>query len=274
MKNIRACFFDLDGTLLRTDHTISPAVIRAVRRLEEEGVAPVIATGRSYEALLPAKETLGIHSPVICYNGSMIVNGRDSSVMSEHILPEEEARRIIDIARREDYFILAYRKGKLLYEKERPEAAAYRNRIGIPGKVVNFDSFEELNLTKCLFIADHEKLKPVLAEIENLYGSDVNAFFSDPLFLEVVNKGVDKGRAVTEVMALLGGTVDQAMAMGDGYNDLPMLQAARWGVVMENGLPDLKALFPPERTAGHCDDDGAARYLADYFGWTDFSFGE
>lgn len=264
----KACFFDIDGTLVRSDHTVSPAVIKAVRRLEAEGIAPVIATGRSYEALLPIKEALGIGSPVICYNGAMIVDGRDGSVMAHHTLPDEAAREIIAMAREKDYHILAYRGGELIYERERAESREYYRRIGLKGKLVDFDRLKPpLSFTKCLIIGDHGKLEPLLARILDEQGEGVNAFFSDPRFIEIVPRGVDKGGAVREVMALLGGTVDQAMAMGDGFNDLPMLKAARWGVVMANALPELRTQFPPERIAPPCDEDGVARYLSDLFGW-------
>lgn len=267
MKRIKACFFDIDGTLVRTDHTISRPVIDAVQRLEQEGVAPIIATGRSYEALLPVKETLGIHSPLICYNGAMIVDGSDGTVLKHHTLPEKEARAVIAIARKLDYHILAYRSGELIYEKERPEAEEYYNRIKLPGKIVNFDEIDELKLTKCLMIADHEKLLPVKKEIMEKHSEKLNAFNSDPRFLEIVPAGIDKAGAVREVMNLLGGTVEESMAMGDGFNDLPMLEAVHWGVVMANALPALREKFPPERTAPHCDKDGVATYLADFFKW-------
>ncbi len=271
MNRILACFLDIDGTLVRTDHTLSPAVIKAVKRLEEEGVAPVIATGRSYEALLPIKNELNLHSPVICYNGAMIVDGRDGSVMARHDLPDNEARRVIDLARERDLHILAYREGKLIYEKERPEAQEYAARIKISGEVTDFDSLTSWNFTKCLIIADHETLLPLKEEIEKRCGEGINVFFSDPRFLEIVHRNVDKGRAVQEVMKLLGGTTEEAMAVGDGFNDLPMLETARWGVVMANALPTLREKFPPERTAGPVDEDGLALYLADFFQWDDFS---
>jgi len=267
MKNIKACFFDIDGTLVRSDHTISQVVVNAVQRLEQEGVAPVIATGRSYEALLPVKERLGIHSPVICYNGAMIVDGNTDSIMTHHTIPDDSAREIIQKSRDLDFHILAYRNGKLIYEKERPESKEYNDRIKLNGTVVNFDEMENLSLTKCLIIANHEKLEPVKDMILDTHSEKLNAFFSDPRFLEIVPKGIDKGKAVAEVMGLLGGTIEQAMAMGDGFNDLPMLEAAQWGVVMENALPELKDMFPPERIAKHCDDDGVAKYLSDFFKW-------
>ena len=271
MKNILACFLDIDGTLVRTDHSLSPAVANAVGRLEKEGVAPIIATGRSYEALLPIKKKLNLRSPVICYNGAMIVDGRDGSVMARHDLPDPEARQVVDLARKEGVHILAYREGKLIYEKERSESEEYRKRIKITGEAVDFDSFLTWGFTKCLIIADHGKLLSLQKKIRELCGDRINVFFSDPRFLEIVHRDVDKGRAVAEVMKLLGGTTGQAMAMGDGFNDLPMLEAAGWGVVMANALPALREMFPPERTAPHVDEDGAARYLASFFGWDDFA---
>lgn len=267
MKDYKACFFDIDGTLVRTDHSISRDVIDAVQRLEKEGVAPVIATGRSYEALLPIKEKLSIKSPVICYNGGMIVDGKDGTIMKHHVLPEKEARKIIEIARELDFHLIAYRKGQLIYEKNRPETREYNNRIRIEGKIVNFDEIESLELTKFLMLTDHEKLIPVKDKILSDMGDSINAFFSDPRFLEIVPFGVDKGKAVEEVMSLLGGTIEQSIAMGDGFNDLPMLQAAGWGVVMSNALPSLKEMFPPERIAPHCDEDGVVTYLSKFFAW-------
>lgn len=267
MKDFKACFFDIDGTLVKSDHTISQGVIKAVQRLEKEGIAPVIATGRSYEALLPIKDKLGIHSPVICYNGGMIVDGKSGTVMKHHIIPDPEAREIIKIARELDFHLLAYRNGQLIYEADRAETNEYNNRIKIEGKIVNYDDFDQLNLTKFIMLTDHEKLEPVREEILKKFGDSINAFFSDPRFLEIVPYGVDKGKAVEEVMKLLGGTVEQSMAMGDGFNDLPMLKASGWGVVMENALPSLKELFPPERIAPHCDRDGVVTYLSDFFEW-------
>jgi len=267
MNGIKACFFDIDGTLLRTDHTISQSVIEAVQRLEKEGVAPVIATGRSYEALLPIKESLGIHSPVICYNGAMIVDGKDGSVLKHHILPDREAKIIINMARDLDYHLLAYRRGELIFERSRVEADEYYNRILLEGRIVNFDDLDELDLTKCLIIGDHENLVPLKDEILKLYGDKLNAFFSDPRFLEIVPAGIDKAEGVREIMDILGEPMEKTMAMGDGYNDLSMLEAVHWGVVMDNALPSLKEKFPPERIAPHCDKDGVAAYLTDFFKW-------
>lgn len=264
--NIKACFFDIDGTIVRSDHTISQRVISTVQRLEQEGVVPVLATGRSYEALLPIKETLAIQSPVICYNGAMIVDGKDGSTISHHTLNPHVVKKIIDLARDDDFHILAYQRGELIYERERSEAREYFNRIKLPGRVVDFDKITP-EFTKSLIIGDHKDLIPLLDKIKRLYGEYVNAFFSDPRFIEIVPQGIDKGRAVAEVMKLLGGTTEEAMAMGDGYNDLPMLNAAHWGVIMENALPELRNQFPPERVAPPCDEDGVVTYLSGLFGW-------
>lgn len=267
MKDMKACFFDIDGTLVKSDHTISEAVVDAVQRLEQEGVSPVIATGRSYEALIPIKERLGIQSPVICYNGGMIVNGKDDSIMTHHIIPEKASREIIEKARKLDFHLLAYRKGKLIYEKDRAETLEYSNRIKIDGEIVNYDKIENLELTKFIMLADHNKLELVRKELLRESGKSINAFFSDPRFLEIVPFGIDKGKAVEEVIKLLGITGDQTMAMGDGFNDLPMLQSVNWGIVMSNALPELRKMFPPERTAPHCDQDGVATYLKEFFNW-------
>ena len=66
--------FDLDGTVLRRDLTITEATVDAVRALRERGVRLVVATGRRFEGTREHAERLGFEdeSPVICSSGSMV----------------------------------------------------------------------------------------------------------------------------------------------------------------------------------------------------------
>ena len=72
VMNVKLFVTDLDGTLLPEGGRVSKANIKAVHDMESVGVKVVLATGRMYKAALPIAEQLGVHVPIIAYNGALI----------------------------------------------------------------------------------------------------------------------------------------------------------------------------------------------------------
>lgn len=89
--------------------------------------------------------------------------------------------------------------------------------------------------------------------------------FSLPFILDVTPPGIDKGSAVRDVLAYLNLTPDDAIAFGDGMNDLPMLTAVRHGYVMANAPDLVKAAVPGLEVVGTNEDDGVATKLVELF---------
>lgn len=90
-------------------------------------------------------------------------------------------------------------------------------------------------------------------------GSRFSVYRSEPFFLEILPKGIDKAASLERLLAHIGMTREQMIACGDGYNDLTMIQYAGLGVAMEN------AVLPVRKAADFItysnNDDGVAHVV-------------
>ncbi len=259
MKRPDALFLDIDGTILRSDHSLSPRVYDAITALRKAGTVVCLATGRSWEAVKPLYDQLGLDGPTVCYNGGFLVGGADGELLEEIDLDEGVGRRAIALAREKNMEIVAFRHAQLVYEAEGPFIRGYHTRTGLKGNLVDFDAYDRLEFTKAIIISEHEKLLPVKSLLESEFGPEVMSItFSAPTFLEMMGGGVDKGRGLRDVCRLTGIDVAGSVAMGDGWNDLALLEAAGDAWVMGSASDDLKARFPENRRALDSDADGAA----------------
>ena len=119
-----------------------------------------------------------------------------------------------------------------------------------------------LEFTKCICIAEPENLKPLKEFLENKFPEDhLSCTYSDRRFLEIMGGGVDKGRGLLEVCRIHNIDPRRTVAMGDGWNDIRLLEAAGDAWVMGGAPEDLKAHFPARRIAPDSDEDGVARVI-------------
>ena len=149
-----ALFLDIDGTILKADHSMSSRVADAVESLRAAGTLICLATGRSWEALKPLYDKLELMGPTICYNGAMIVEGPDGRVVFEQDLDEEVGRAAIAQARVLNLEMVGYRHSKLIYEHKGPEVEAYVGRVKIPSGIVDFQELEKLEFTKTIIFSE------------------------------------------------------------------------------------------------------------------------
>ncbi len=254
-----ALFLDIDGTILKSDHSLSPRVARAISSLREAGTLVCLATGRSWESLKPLYDTLGLNGPTVCYNGAMVVEGRDGVVVYEADMDETAGRAAIAEARASNLEMVAFRHTNLIYERRGPEVDAYQIRTRLQGSVVNFDSLDKLEFTKAIIISDPERLEPVKQRLNSHFAIDIlSSTYSDSRFLELMGGGVDKGRGLVEVCRIHGIDISRSVAMGDGWNDLALLEAAGDAWVMGSAPDGLKAKLTGDRIALSSDEEGAA----------------
>ncbi len=259
LKKIKLVALDMDGTLLTDEKKISPVTKDCLSALTQMGIYVVIITGRSYEALKPYKEELGLETPVICYNGSQIVDGKTGRIMKDYTLPDKSSRYIIDFARKNDIHVQGYKEGVLYFEERRPESEMYESHVNLKGRIVNFDSMDPLDFTKMMYVGDHENLRKAMEKVEAGIGDTTSIMFSNTEFLEFMRKGVSKGEALHMLLSDMNIAPEEVIAFGDGDNDVPLIQAAGTGVAMGNASPAVKEAA--DITAPSNNDDGIAVVL-------------
>ena len=260
LDKIKLVAVDMDGTLLDDEKNISRRTKECLGQLIRRGIDVVIITGRSYEALKPYKDELGLETPVICYNGSQTVDGKTGKILRDEVLPDESSRYIIELARREDIHVQAYKNGTLYFERRRPESDHYESHVNLKGEIVDFDSMNPLNFTKMMYVGSHERLAGVMRKVEADIGDKTSVMFSNVEFLEFMKKGISKGEALNLLLSDMGIDPADTIAFGDGDNDVSLLEAAGIGVAMGNASEAVKAAA--DFVTDSNNEDGIARFLS------------
>lgn len=247
---MRLAAIDLDGTLLRSDGTISERTRRAIR------AAPldiVIVTARGPLTVPPIADELGIEGRAICSNGAMVVDLASQEIVKQRLLETGAAIELVHALREHlpgirfavEHHGFAHEPGFSAWNWEPP-----------PGTRVA-DVVELLADPATKLILRHSGYETVAIQdlARELVGERLTVVVSGSEAVEVTAAGVTKATAVAE----LGYPPEEVIAFGDYPNDIPLLQWAGHGVAMGNAHPDVLAAGD-EVTASN-DDDGVALVL-------------
>ena len=126
----------------------------------------------------------------------------------------------------------------------------------IPKKVENLKEYVNFPVVKCLMMERGVYLADVEKKVQELFGDELSVFRSEPYFLEIMPKGIDKAKSLKRLLDIVGMDRKEMAAFGDGFNDKSMLMFAGCGVAMENGQAAVKAIA--DYVAPSNEEDGVA----------------
>ncbi|WP_337062782.1 HAD family hydrolase [Kineococcus sp. G2] len=253
---------DVDGTIVDHDEAMSDRVREAVQRLASSGAHVVVATGRSLHGVLPVLQRLGLHEGFcVCSNGAVTVQ-LDRS--------EPEGYRVVSL-----HTFDASRAAQALHESI-PTGLFAVEVLGRGFKVTG--PFPDGELTGEVEVVPFEEMfdEPVMrvvvrspehtsAQFGELVASiglhGVAYSVGWTAWLDLAPDGVTKASALEEVRLRLDVPRSATLAVGDGRNDVEMLQWAARGVAMGNAPEEVRAAA--DEVTGHVDDDGLAEVLED-----------
>ena len=261
---IRLFVSDLDGTMLTDGNVVSQENIDAVQHAVKSGIIVTIATGRMYEAALPVVRALGVDVPIISYNGGLI-KSPSGRIYEEHTVPAATAHEIFSFCRTRDWYIQGYSGGHLRYAAHTEEAAFYENSQKVTGEAVGWEGLFAHAAGNCKLLLVTQGRAETLQRAEEIlsaFGEYVDVTRSADRLIEIVPKGVSKASALRALAAKLGIAITETMAIGDAYNDLPMLEAAGKSIAMGNAFPEVKKAADYETLS--CEENGLAAAIYAY----------
>ncbi|MCK9287769.1 MAG: Cof-type HAD-IIB family hydrolase [Sphaerochaetaceae bacterium] len=265
--HIKAVAFDLDGTLLTSDKHVAPSSIKAISRLRDMGILPVVATGRNVALARHLIIQAGIPTPLINCNGACIYDWDHDTDLLHITLNEKASLAALEFARQSSCHLHVFMDHEIYFEEDGKYADFLEPISTEIGKVVDFSTFfNHPRFTKAMYIGRMEETLPVRRLFEQHFGDTLSLVYSHPEFFEVMPKEATKGAALATLMETYGISSQETMAFGDSENDIEMLQWVGHPVAMANASDQVKALF--DNQAPSNDDDGIARYLESFFGWT------
>lgn len=265
MTNHKLIAIDLDGTLVRSDQSISQRTIDTLIHVQEMGVKLAIASGRPTYGTAHVADTLRLQDfggYVMSYNGGEIYDWQTKQRLHAQTLDKKLIPYLYSYAQTQCLPIMTYIGKEVVSEVEDNlyiQYSSMRNRMSIK-KVDNFvKAVQEEEIVKCIIVGDPDVLPPLEAELQSTLKGRAGAFRSEPFFLEIVPQGIDKGKGLSILLNKLGMKREDLLAFGDGYNDIPMLQFAGTGVAMGNAAEEIKKAA--DEVAPSNNDDGIAIYL-------------
>ncbi|OMO86632.1 hypothetical protein COLO4_21003 [Corchorus olitorius] len=236
-------FCDMDGTLLNSKSQVSLANARALKEASSRGIKIVIATGKARPAAISVLQMVDLagkdgiiseHSPGVFLQGLLVygINGRE--IFKRNLDP--------NVCREAGHYSLEH-KAEIM-----PSVEQMVNAADIQ-KLLFFDSAEGVSTM----------LRPYWSEATRDCASVVQAV---PDMLEIVPLGTSKGSGVRMLLEHLGVSAKEIMAIGDGENDMEMLELASLGIALSNGSEKTKAVADVIGVSN--DEDGVADAIYRY----------
>ena len=255
---------DIDGTLLVPGQKVSAKNIEAVQAMTKAGVTVVIATGRMYCAALPVAAQLGVHVPIIAYNGALIKSSA-GEVINAQYMDSAIVLKLIKFFEERGWHLQSY-SGDVLYVPKRDDGVKfYETMLNVTATEVGWDGMREriADVPKLLSVsATPEETNEKLSAVEKNFGGQIEITRSAPRFCEFMYLGVSKASAIKILAQKLGVANDEILTIGDSDNDLPMLTEVGTGVAMGNAVPAVKAAC--SIVTDTCENDGFAKAVYDY----------
>lgn len=250
---------DLDGTIVRSDGTISARTVAAFARVEAAGARFTLVTGRPPRVMRAIAAAFGHRGTAICSNGALEYDMRTDTVTARHLIAPDTLVMAARALRAAIPGIgLAVERPDGRAADDVYQAASWDTNVSIPrpGDRALFAEPAAKLLARHVGYGPDEVLAlaaPVLSGLVSVTHS------SGVGLIEIAAAGVSKGTAVAELAASRGISAAEVLAFGDMPNDLPLLTWAGTSCAVANAHPAV--LAAASCVIGGHDEDGVAEYL-------------
>lgn len=255
---MKAAFFDIDGTLVsfRT-HRIPQSAINAIGRLRQRGVKVFIATGRPR----PFIDNLG----ELEYDGIISVNGascrmEDGTVISSVPVDKVDLVRLMDYCKDTPIPIAFATDDTAFLNMDSAEVTDVFSLLHIPKPVIRpIEHCLDVNVMQVIAFFSAEQERHIMDNV--LTGCVSHRWHSS--FTDVIAKGNSKSTGIDAVLRHCGIDLSEALAFGDGGNDIPMLRHVPHSVAMGNASDEVKQAA--RYVTDTVDNDGIAKFIDKFF---------
>lgn len=258
---------DIDGTVTNSEKEITPKTLEAIIHIQKRGHKVVLASGRPTPGIRQVAKQLKLEENegyILSYNGAKVIDCKSEEIIYQKVLPKnmipilykEAIDHNLGIISYDNDVVIAGTKIDQYIEKE-----AAINQMPIK-KVDNFTEYITYDVNKCLMTGEPTYLAGVEKELNEKYGDRLSIYRSEPYFLEIMPQNIDKAHSLEKLLEYLKLKQGNMIAVGDGYNDLSMIEYAGLGVAMENAQEVVKK--SADYITRSNDEDGVAHVIKKY----------
>ncbi|BCL78115.1 hydrolase [Ktedonobacteria bacterium brp13] len=235
---LRLVATDLDGTLLRSDQSISERSCALLQELQSAGIVIVLVSARPPRGIIPIARAYNINGLALCSNGAVIYDLDQDRVVQERTLMPQQIEYLV---RYLDNSIADLSFAAESGHNVICEAAFYPYCVQIddpPPQIVETAALWQRPLIKILTHHTSLSSEDLYAQIHPLLDSSIYSItYSGGEFLEISSGGISKGEALAALCTQLNINQDEVVAFGDMPNDMSMLRWAGLSIAVANAHP-------------------------------------
>lgn len=240
---IRLIASDLDGTLLQNDaQELAPRAIDLIRKLTDQGIRFVAASGRQYENEVHLFEPIKDRISYIAENGSLCIH--EGEVISRTVIDMDLIHRIIDEVKADGRFEILLSKDRACYIENRDSVFVnhivnvVKNTTEIVEDVRNVEG-PILKIAIGNMKDGPDVVRSYLKYLQNKFSAEIKVVTSGNIWIDFIAPGTNKGSALLKLLNVLRIKPEECIAFGDQHNDIEMLEAAGTSYAMTNAVPGI-----------------------------------
>ena len=255
---------DIDGTLTNSQKEITLETKKAIHAIQERGHKVMLASGRPTPGMKRYAEELELEKYggyLLSFNGGRIVNCRSGEIVYQQMFPAVLIPKIYRFAKRHDCGLITYYGEKILLATRMDDYIALESRINQMKimEVEDFLGFIDFDVNKLLMTAPPDEAEQYEKELNEKYGDIISVYRSEPFFIELMPKGIDKASSIDRMLSTVGMTRENTICCGDGFNDMTMIEYAGVGVAMANAQEKVKE--KADYITDSNDEDGIVKVI-------------
>jgi Cof subfamily protein (haloacid dehalogenase superfamily) len=241
---------------------LRPRTLAALRRAREAGVRVIVVTGRMYRSIAPYLKEAGLEDPVVCYQGAVVAEA-DGTFLRHVPIPLDVAREAIDAVTAEGVHLNAYVDDDLYVAEVTPEARAYADFQHIPlHPVGDLRTWLSQPPTKLVAVDERTRIDELEQRLKPRFAGRLYVSKSLPDFLEFASPDVNKASGLAFLADRLGFSREGTVALGDGENDVELVQWAGFGVAVANAHE--RVLAAADLVCPSDEEEGVAQVIEAY----------
>lgn len=252
--NIKLLCLDMDGTLLNSQSELLPSSVEALKMVADRGVQVILATGKARPAAMRALEKVGLagdgkhaivgtKTPGIFLQG-LEIYGAGGAILGGGSLDMSIAKKVLSYAEENNVSVSCFLGDECVTTRmtKELEELHYRYYEPYPNVLSVEDILAGPSIRKILLMDDPKSIKTLRAHMDTeLLSTGAGTMQAVETMLEIIPRGFNKWTALQLLMSHFDGvTAENVMAIGDGENDLEMIQGAGVGIAMGNAVASVK----------------------------------
>jgi len=266
LKKLELIVSDLDGTLLNSSNEIGQESRRLIKELIAKGMRFTFATGRLHSAVIDYANLLGLRTPLITLDGSLIKN-ISGEIVYESYVSSKYVKKAIKLA---DFHLLNIglcHADAIYFTEQNPLVPQLVDKFG--ASYVEVESFDDYlnNVLEIVFIGDYkDSVRAVEKKMTfpSAFGLNTSFYKShrrgDTYFFEVRKHGSSKGKGLKRLLKKLKIDIENVAVLGDWHNDRTLFETNAVKVAVDNAVSEIK-IRSDFITSKPNEEDGVAEFF-------------